>query len=176
MKEQKKLIPISIVLFLMVMLMSLNVFSGISTKDLKLDVGKLRPPEESIALDLTLPEPIELEHKGITMYAWNMEGYAAILRIFNGYTLLADNYIAESEKDSLWQIRLDICEQNKQLEANNFNLAIDHRDRLYELWYSEQIDYKKDKARNAIKSVLIATGVGVVGVATGILIGFFAKK
>jgi len=156
------------------MLISSSAFTQNST--ISLDVGKLTPPEQPLALDIVLPEPVEIEKNGMVLYAWDIDGYATILQLFNGYSLWADNYIAESEKDSLWQIRLDICEKNADIEAKNFNLAIDHRDTMYELWYSDQIDYKKDQARNTIKTVLIATGTGVVGVAAGILIGFFARK
>lgn len=156
------------------MLLSSNAFTQNST--ISLDVGNLTPPKEPLPLDIELPEPIELEQNGLNLYAWDMEGYAIILQIFNGYTLWADNYIAESEKDSLWQIRLDICEKNKGLEAANFQLAIDHRDRMYELWYENQRDVDRELRRGKLKTVLVSTGVGVVGVAAGLLAGFLLAQ
>ena len=84
-----------------------------------------------------------------------MEGYGIILEVWNGYTMWADNYIYESEQDALWELRLEICERDKELEAQNFQLAIDHRDTMYELWYQDQIDYKKQEVRNKVKLIMI---------------------
>jgi hypothetical protein len=132
--------------------------------------------EKPIPLDITLDEPIIITHNNMQLYAWPIEGYATILQIFNGYSLWADTYIDKKKKDSLWALRLDLCRQEKNLEVTNFKLALDDRERMYEVWREEQKDYRNQQTKNTIKAILISTGVGVVCVLVGIPIGFFLAR
>jgi len=50
------------------------------------------------------------------------------------------------------------------------------RDFVYDLRKSELKDKDRNARKQKIKSVLIAIGTGAVGVAVGIIIGFFAIK
>lgn len=174
--EPKPLLKISMMLCLIMTLISSSVLSQTSTRNLKLEVGELTAPKEPLRLDIQLPEPIEIKQNGITYYAFDIAGLAIIAEIFNGYTLWADDYIVESEQEALWQIRLDLCKRDRVLEKNNYELAINSRDHMYELWYTEQIDYKKEQVRNKVKLILISAGVGIIGVAAGIVIGFVAAQ
>lgn len=141
-----------------------------------LDVGDLKPLNDPPKLDLVLPEPIEIKHNGFKLYAWDLEGYATILQIFNGYSLWADNYIAESERDAIWEIRLEICQNKTTLERRNYELIRDNRDVMYDLWKDEIRDYKKQEIKNRIKIILISSGVGIIGIATGLVIGFIGAQ
>ncbi len=110
------------------------------------------------------------------MYAWDLQGYAIILKLFTGYTLWADNYIAESELEGIFELRLELCSDRLELKDETIYILQEDRDHAYDLFNQERKDKPKLERRNTIKIVLISGGTAIVGVAAGILIGFFAGK
>jgi len=132
--------------------------------------------KDFIPSDIILPEPQIIQKDNIQLYAWTIEGYATILQLFNGYSLWADSHTEQEKVISLWKLRLDLCRQEKKLEVNSLNLALEDRDKIYGIWYQEQKDQKKQEVRKMIKTILVSTGIGIVCIAVGIPIGFMMAK
>lgn len=141
----------------------------------------LTPPAKTAELeipplDLQLPQPLEIQHDGNVMFAWDLEGLAIITKIFIGYTLWAENYIAESEHDAILEFRLEICTDRLALKDQNIQDLKDDREHAYDLFFSERDEQSKVEVKNALKTILISTGTGIVGVAVGIIIGVVAVR
>lgn len=127
-------------------------------------------------LDLDIPKPIKLQSNGETIYGWNAKGYATILKVWTGYTLWADNYIHESELETIFTERLEICESRIALKNETIDLLAKDRKHAYDLFNEERKEILELKRKNTLKTILVSGSVGLVALAGGVLIGFFAGR
>ena len=171
MKRKPKILLLgSTLLLTMLTLVSLNAL-GLNSMPLVENDTHLK-----ISLKLELPKPLELTYNTKTMYAWDAKGYGIILQIFNGYTLWADNYIANLELKTNFDSRIKICSERLIIKDKIIQNLSDDRDRAYALFNQERDDKPKLQRKNTIKIILFSGGALIVGAAAGILIGFFAGQ
>lgn len=123
------------------------------------------------SLDLVLPEPLKADSSGVV---FSVQSYATILQIYNGYILWSDNYENENRLLSLADEKLSYCTERLSLKDESITLLSDDRDHAYQLYNTERNSRDQAETRSTIKMVLISGGVGLVGVAVGLLIGIFA--
>jgi hypothetical protein len=154
----------------MVTLTSLSASADSLTPAHAVGIGILDAPP----LDLELPEPT-IDEQAKT-YTFNTEGYEIILKIFTGYTLWADNYVAESESDSLYELRLETCHDRKDELRHSLDICLDDRKHAYTLFRDERNDQGKAKVKSFFKTLAVGVGAGVVGIAIGIVTGIIIAK
>jgi hypothetical protein len=141
----------------------------------------MSPAKEELSLkipplDLEMPKPLEISRQGTTLFAFTIEGYGTLLKIFTGYTLWADNYIAESELEAAFEVRLEGCQLRLNLKDDNIADLKEDRDHAYDLFNQERKEIPKLKRKNTLKIIFVSGSVGIVALAGGVLIGFFAGR
>lgn len=150
---------------------SWTVFAENLTVDPKEELVLDLPP-----LDLILPEPLQVEvEDGQFLFAWDAKGYASILKIYTGYTLWADNYINALELEYLFELRIGVCQETLIIKQEVIDLITEDREHAYDLFKEERVDLARLERRNRFKTIFIAGGAGVVGVAGGIILGLFLR-
>jgi hypothetical protein len=65
----------------------------------------------------------------------------------------------------------EIDECNEVLDTTKYHLDVVNKQRQADIDF-----YKKKEKKDKLKTILLVTGSGVVGVAAGIVIGFFAIR
>ena len=110
------------------------------------------------------------------MFAWDVKGYGIILQLFAGYTLWAENYIYESELETIYNIRLEMCSERLALKDETIHILSNDRDYVYGLFEEQEQEAISTERRQKLKTFFIAGGSLIVGVAGGLIIGFFAAK
>ena len=132
--------------------------------------------DDIVELHLELNLPVETEHliDGNLFYSYTPDQFRVVLKIFKTYTVLADTH------DSLL-MDVFVLEKDNSLLAetiNKCNATLNDvntdREFIYKLREDDIKEAKKDTFKAKLKTVLIAGGSSLVGVAVGILIGVFA--
>lgn len=139
---------------------------------------EIEPPKTTpeLLLDLNLPQEGNYTLNNQPVYYYNASGFRLVLKIFTTYGVLADERKLMVEKLELAEIdtalgwsALKSCGETIQvLGSSNKN--------LHNKLALREKQHKSKAIKEKIKLILIPTGVGVVGVAVGILIGFFAIR
>lgn len=155
----------SLLLMLLILTISLNCNASINSSTV--DALELPP------LDLILPEPIRASDNEVV---FSVQSYAIILQIYNGYDLWTRNHADEKQLDSLLETQLSLCSERLELKDESIEILSDDREHAYQLYSDEKSSKDSAETRSIIKTVLISSGVGIVGIAAGIIIGIFAGR
>jgi hypothetical protein len=119
-------------------------------------------------INLQLPEPINITESSVTFSA---DEYKIILHIYNGYLLWSKNYEPNSNTINLIDTRLEICTDRLKLRDDTIDLLSKDREHIYELFNQEREDKSKAAIQGTLKTILISSCVGIVGVAIGLIVG-----
>jgi hypothetical protein len=157
---------------------------------------ELVPPSPGTEPNLNLP--LEIKHKVISLqanelkskvlskelseltkdkvlYSYTPEGFRVILKIFSSHQKLSTIYFQMQKDITLLEKDVDIL--TRVFNKCNKTLSKVEEDRkfIYNL-REEEVDnlkkaIKKNDRRTRIKTILVSTGSGLVGIGAGILIG-----
>jgi len=140
--------------------------------------SELDPPKTSteLLLDLNLPEETQHTINNELNFCYNSDGFRLILKIFETYSVLKTSNKLLKEDLELAKLDLEYLE----LDRNNCMLILDEtKEHLNKTNAALKIEIEKRKKairKEKIKTILIGSGAGIVGVAAGIVIGFFAIR
>jgi hypothetical protein len=147
-----------------------------------LTVTSVTYAEETIPpLNLTVPQPLVLEAGDIipentTLFAFTTSQYGTILNLGVGHKLWSKNYSLRTKLDELWQLKLDIVKEGLAICNDSQKTLQEDREYTSKLFFNSQDQLRKQKIKNALKTILYTVGGIVVGGAIGIIIGATATN
>ena len=167
-----------------IMLMSMNCLASRMGSDSPTTLELELEEEDQVAaesdtsdqLDLYIPIP---QHNMITLgngqpvFYYSIQDFKLVLKIFETYNRLGQVLPLVAQQMQLMEEETSIVYEGLNKCNATLNVVDQERQELHLLREKEFKIQKQEMRKEKIKAILIGAGAGIVGVAGGILIGFF---
>ena len=110
------------------------------------------------------------------LYAWDIQGYAVILKFQTAYNMWAENQTLHLQTNMLYYAQLAVCHERIEQAAEAVEILQGDREYAYDVVMAQQDQQAKQQKRALLKNILIGTGSGLAGVAIGLIVGFVAAQ
>jgi hypothetical protein len=144
--------------------------SSVSANNLTPEAESEAAPSHEELFTLELPKPLTLTHEGMLRMTFVIPEYAQILRIFNAYQYLADDYHLKLKMLGVQALQLSNYKEQVKLGKATLSICLEDREHGYKLFEDSMESKRKEGRRDTFKTVLWTGGGAVVGAAIGIIV------